>query len=174
LAEVNELDPVYHGSLRIAAQARREGGNESVDLAYLALGRAFHEQRERAETLEKLEEIARAALPAVGLDPELATRALADDSTLADVLQDHREAVEKLGAFGVPWLQLDDGTSGFFGPVVGERLRGEQSLKLWDHFVWMSSQPALYELKRGRANLPKLHGLSADFATAAPATSRRS
>jgi hypothetical protein len=63
----------------------------------------------------------------------------------------------------VPWLLPDDGTSGFFGPVVGERLRGEQALELWDHFIWISAQPSLYELKRGRANLPKLQGLSEEF-----------
>jgi 2-hydroxychromene-2-carboxylate isomerase len=163
LAAVNELDPARYAPLRVAALARREGGNHAVDLAYLALGRMFHERRERYETVDEFAPMARVALPEVGLDPDLVQRALEDESTLEDVLVEHREAVEKLGAFGVPWLLPDDGTSGFFGPVVGERLRGEQALELWDHFIWISAQPSLYELKRGRANLPKLQGLSEEF-----------
>jgi 2-hydroxychromene-2-carboxylate isomerase len=173
LAEINELDAARNGPLRIAAQARREGGNSAVDLAYLGLGRMFHERRERPETLEDLESIVHDSLQEVGLDPELARRALADDSTLDDVLSDHREAVEKLGAFGVPWLLLDDGTNGFFGPVIGERLRGKQALELWDHFLWTSAQPYLFELKRGRSSLPKLQGLSEEFMGAVPAGSTK-
>src|SRR2546421_12429670 len=82
LAAVNELDPVRNGPLRITALARREGGNEAVDRAYLALGRMNHEKRLRFETLEELEQNARESLAEVGLDPDLAKRALADQATL--------------------------------------------------------------------------------------------
>ena len=163
LAEVNELDPARAGMLRIAAQARREGGNEAVDGAYLGLGRMTHERRERYGTLDELRQIAPGALQEVGLDPALAQRALDDETTMDDVLADHREAVDKLDAFGVPWIVLQDGTKGFFGPVVGEVPRGDKATELWDHFEWISSQPSLFELKRGRASLPKLQGLSADY-----------
>lgn len=163
LTEVNQLDAVRNGPLRIAAQARREGGNEAVDRAYLGLGRLIHEQRVKFETLDELEQEAPRALGEVGLDPGIASRALHDDATLQIVLDEHREAVERYQAFGVPWLVLEGNDQGFFGPVVGERLRGEQASDLWDHFAWMSAQPALFELKRGRASLPKLLGLSEDL-----------
>lgn len=161
LAEVNEREPIRCGPLRIAAQARQEGGNAAVDLAYLALGRMIHERHERFENEEELIAKVQPALQNIGLDPGLAARALENDSTLADVLCEHREAVESFEAFGVPWLVLDDGAKGFFGPVIGEHLTGETATKLWDHFIWVSAQPYLFELKRSRANLPKLAGLSA-------------
>jgi len=163
LAEVNEQGPERMRTLRIAAQARREGGNGAVDRAYLALGRMLHERRHRPETDEEMIEAAREPLLEVGLDPDLARRALEDDSTQEDVLRDHREAAEKFDAFGVPWLVLEHGSKGFFGPVIGERVRGEEAAELWDHFVWMSGRQYLFELKRGRANLPSLPGLSAEF-----------
>lgn len=163
LQAVNELDADRNGALRICAQARREGGNEAVDRAYLALGRMTHERRERYETLDELRAIAPKALEEVGLDPGIVERALADDTTSDEVLREHKEAVEKYDAFGVPWIVLDDGTKGFFGPVIGERLRGEEAKALWDHFLFMSGQPCLYELKRGRAKLPKLQDLSNEF-----------
>ncbi len=169
LAEINELDAVRNGPLRITAQARREGGNEAVDRAYLALGRMGHERRQRYETLEELRPIAREALREVDLDPKLVDRGLDDATTIDDVLVDHRAAVEQYDAFGVPWLVLDDGTKGFFGPVIGERIRGEEALKLWEHFTFVSSRPYLFELKRGRAKLPPLQDLSNEFLEAVPA-----
>lgn len=172
LAIVNELDADRNGPLRICAQARREGGNEAVDLAYLALGRMTHERRERYETLDELRQYARPALEEVGLDPDIVDRALADASTTDEIAREHGEAVEKYDAFGVPWIVLEDGTKGFFGPVIGERLRGEDAKRLWDNFVYVSSQPYLYELKRGRAKLPKLEHLSDEFLENVPVAGR--
>ncbi|GAC1327706.1 MAG: DsbA family protein [Chloroflexota bacterium] len=166
LAEVNELGAERNGPLRIAAQARRERGNEGVDRAYLGLGRLIHEQRFKFETLDELQDRAGQALSEVGLDAALADRALADGTTLEDVLTEHRHAVSDYATFGVPWVVLDESAPGFFGPVIGERFRGEQAAELWDHFKWIDSQPALFELKRGRAHLPKLHGLSEEFVSA--------
>jgi 2-hydroxychromene-2-carboxylate isomerase len=166
LAEINELDVSRNGPLRICAQARREGGNEEVDLAYLALGRMSHDRRERFETLDELQEFARPALQEVGLDPDLVPRALDNEATLEDVLADHRHAVEEYSAFGVPWILIDGEAPGFFGPVIGERVRGDDAVRLWENFVWASKQPYLFELKRGRAPLTKLQGLSDDFVPA--------
>src|SRR5207302_9957102 len=120
-----------------AALARREGGNDAVDRTYLGLGKAFHDTRQRFETEEEFEQRALPGLSAVGLDSGLVRRALEDESTLADVLREHRDSVDTLGAFGVPWLVVNDRAPGFFGPVVGERLRGNAAVELWDHFVWV-------------------------------------
>jgi predicted DsbA family dithiol-disulfide isomerase len=163
LATINELDADRNGALRICAQARREGGNDAVERAYLALGRMIHERRQRYETLDELRAIAPAALEEVGLDPKMVDRALSDESTLQEVRDEHAYAVEHYDAFGVPWLVLEDGTKGFFGPVIGERLYGNDAAELWDHFVYISGKPSLFELKRGRVRLPQLGGLSDDL-----------
>lgn len=172
LAEVNELEPERNTALRVIAQARREGGNEAVGLAYLAIGRAFHEDRiDRGGSPEDIAEGVKPQLEAIGLDPAIADRALSDDSTLEEVLSEHRESVEKYNAFGVPWIVLDGEEHGFFGPVIGEKLEGEAAGELWDHFTWLDTQPYLYELKRGRAKLPPLAGLSAGLGERQPVTS---
>jgi len=164
LAGVNERADEWHGPLRIAALARREGGNDAVDQAYLALGRLFHEREKSFDEIAQLAELAQSYLAEVGLDPSLAPRALEDDRTLEEVLTDHRDAVERLRAFGVPWLVVDGDDVGMFGPVIGELLEGQEAVDLWDHFRWVGTRPYLYELKRGgRKKLQSLTGLSARF-----------
>lgn len=164
LAGINDRAEAWHGPLRICALARREGGNEAVDRAYLALGRLFHERAESFEKIDDLADLAQPYLAEVGLDPSLAPRALDDAGTLDEVLSDHRESVDTLGAFGVPWLLVEGDDLGFFGPVIGELVEGEEALALWDHFQFVGSRPYLYELKRGgRKSMQKLPGLSARF-----------
>lgn len=163
LTAINESDPLGYSSLRICALARREGGNDAVDAAYLALGRMLHEDRKRPHSQEDIEQNAPQYLEAVGLDPTLVTRALQDESTLEDVLTEHRDAVERLHAFGVPWCLVDDAEPGFFGPVINELVQGEPAGELLDHYAWLCSQPYLYEVKRTERSLPKLPGLSEKF-----------
>lgn len=163
LAGVNEREDTWHGPLRIAALARREGGNDAVDRAYLALGRLFHERSDSFEAIADLESLARPYLAEAGLDPELAARALSDPSTTEDVVSEQQDAIERLGAFGVPWIVLEGEEFGFFGPVINEALQGEEALALWDHFAFMGTRSYLFELKRGRKSLQSLQGLSATF-----------
>jgi 2-hydroxychromene-2-carboxylate isomerase len=163
LAGADDPDDTWHGPLRIAALARREGGNAAVDAAYLALGRFFHERPESFQEIDRLAELIAPYLADVGLDPALASRALGDPSTTDEVLRDHREAMDRYAAFGVPWLVVDGDEAGFFGPVIGELLKGNDAVTLWDDFVRMSARPYLYELKRGRKGLQDLDGLSAGF-----------
>lgn len=170
LAGVNENGDPWYGPLRICALARREGGNDAVDRAYLALGRLFHERSDSFDQIDDLAQVAQPYLAAAGLDPSLAPRALQDESTLRDVLSEHQDAVQKLGAFGVPWLVVGEADFGFFGPVIGEMITGEEAAALWDNFRWMGSRPYMYELKRGRKKMRDLQGLSESFAEREPAT----
>jgi predicted DsbA family dithiol-disulfide isomerase len=163
LAGVNERDDKWHGPLRIAALARREGGNDAVDRAYLALGRLFHERTDSFENIDELATLAEPYLVDVGLDADLAMRALADQSTVDDVVNEQKDAIDQLGAFGVPWIVLGDEEYGFFGPVINEALQGDEALALWDHFRFMGTRPYLFELKRGRKSMQALTGLSATF-----------
>ncbi len=145
LAPANQppTDPV----MRVLVQARRQGGNEALERLYLALGRARHERRENLKSPEVLG----AALEEAGLPGALLQQALDDSTTEAEVLAEHRDAVERLGAFGVPWLVLDERSFGLFGPVISEVPRAEAALELWEHTSWFLTQPYFYELKRERA-----------------------
>ena len=75
LGAINELDPYTYGPLRACALARRDGGNDAVDRAYLAFGRMFHEHRQRAQNEEELVQFSREHLADVGLDPDLVSSA---------------------------------------------------------------------------------------------------
>lgn len=164
LAGVNERADVWHGPLRIAALARREGGNDATDRAYLALGRLFHEREKSFDEIDQLGDLAGSYLTEVGLDASLAQRALEDAKTLEEVLADHTDAVERLKAFGVPWIVVDGDEMGFFGPVIGELTEGQQAVDLWEHFQWVGRQSYLFELKRGgRKRMQTLAGLSEKF-----------
>jgi predicted DsbA family dithiol-disulfide isomerase len=172
LAGVNERADVWHGPLRICALAGREGGQDAIDRAYLALGRMFHERDKSFDEIDQLAQVAAPYLEEVGLDPSLATRALEDPDTLREVLTQHQDAVERMQAFGVPWIVVDGDEMGFFGPVIGELPTGDDAVKLWEHFQWIGRQPYLYELKRGgRKKMQDLPGLSARFSERIPAES---
>lgn len=132
--------------LRALVLARREAGNEAVDRLYLALGRARHERRENL----KDEHVVQAALQEAGLDRALLARALDDPATDEEVRREHREGVERYGAFGVPWLVLGDQPFGFYGPVLSVVPTGAAAGELWDHASFLLAQPYLYELKRER------------------------
>ena len=57
-----------------------------------------------------------------GFDASLVERAVADDSTLTEVRDEHLDAVARYGAHGVPTLVLDRDYA-VYGPVVGARTR---------------------------------------------------
>ena len=129
---------------RLIVEARRQGGDRSAASMYAALGEAYHEEDRPLAERATLE----AAAVAAGFDVDLSRRALDDPSTYADLLVDHRRAVE-LGGFGVPTLSIAGGP-GFFGPVIDTRLSDEAAGELWDHVVFMLRHPNVFELKRGR------------------------
>ncbi|HZS14033.1 MAG TPA: DsbA family protein [Candidatus Dormibacteraeota bacterium] len=131
-------------ALRVLVLVEREHGNDAMARAYTEIGEAWHE---RGEPLGELPTL-RGALEAAGLDPSLADRALADDSTYDDLLAQHREACEQQ-CFGVPTLSFD-GSPAIFGPVVDRRLSPEEAGELWDHTAWLIRHGFFFELKRNR------------------------
>ena len=138
--------------LRVLALVRRKHGQEAVDRLYGALGRARFEREETINDPAVLE----AALEEIGLDRGLRAAALADDSTRDEVLKEHHEVVERLEAFGVPMIVLDDGKGpGMFGPVIKSVPEGEAAGELWDRFVWLTRHPEFCEVKRSRG--PRRH-----------------
>jgi hypothetical protein len=142
LKDVHEMS-VY--PFRVMALARREYGPKVVDRLYLDMAVARHEGNANIADISVLE----SSVLAAGLDASLVTRALEDESTMNDVEADHQSAV-KMGAFGVPTIEVDHDRRGFFGPVISEVPEGEAAGQLWDHFSWMIEQPYFYEIKRER------------------------
>ena len=141
-AEHAESDAV----LRAVILARRRGGNEAVDRFYQALGRARYDQQRKLADPGVVEE----ALEEAGLDRALLQAALEDPTTNHDALKEHREAVEAVGAFGVPWLVLDGRPFGFYGPIISEVPRGQDALDLWEHTAYFLKHETFFELKRSR------------------------
>ena len=134
---------------RTLALARRQGGNDAVERLYLALGAAQHGRRENIKDLAIIQEAAKQA----DLDPGIVEAALADESTVQDVLADHEEAVRRYRAFGVPTLAIEGSDVGFYGPIIQFVPRGEDAGELWDYTSWALRQPNLFELKRDRGNV---------------------
>ena len=144
-------EPDYQNSgswaaLRTLALARRQGGNEVIEELYLTLGAAQHGRQESIKQLDVLRDAAKKA----DLDPAIVDAALADDSTIHDVLADHEEAVRRYRAFGVPTIAIEGLDVGFYGPIIQVVPHGEEAGEMWDHMAWALHQPNLFELKRDR------------------------
>ncbi len=135
-------------ALRTLALAGRELGNDAVGKLYAALGDRIHERKERLSP-----ELVGAALADAGLDGGLLDRALADDTTAAEVRAQHAEGATSVEAFGVPTIVLQSGR-GMFGPVVAVAPAGEEAGELWDHVRWMIDRDGFFELKRERDRRP--------------------
>jgi hypothetical protein len=137
--------------MRVFAQVRRQHGEEGVDRFYEAMCRARFERNEALDDAAVIE----AGLREAGFDPGLRAAALADPSTREVVESEHNGVVQRLEAFGVPTLVLDNGEGpGIFGPVINPVPQGEAAGELWDHVVWLTRQPGFFELKRSRGVRP--------------------
>ncbi len=135
--------------LRTLALARRIGGNELVEKVYLALGASQHGHQQSIRDAEGV----RTALQQAGLDVGMVDAALADETTIEDVLGDHQEAVQRYRAFGVPTIAFEGSNVGFYGPIIQFVPRGEDAGEMWDYTAWTLRQPNLFELKRDRGGV---------------------
>jgi len=144
---------------RVLAAARNKGGNEAVERLYVSLGEVIHgeQRREAAGTEAGVTE----ALQRAGLPEALYQEALSDPSTEAALVDEHKAAVERLGAFGVPTLALEGSSIGIFGPVIEPIPSGAEADELWAHTRWLLEQPYVWEVKRQRnVKLQPQHVLS--------------
>jgi protein-disulfide isomerase-like protein with CxxC motif len=129
--------------LRTLALVKTMDGNESAGKLYLAMGQRSHEVPRRL-TLGLVQE----ALADVGADATLVEKAMGDPETREQVLRDHRTAVERVGAFGVPTIVLESG-KGIFGPVIEDEGATEPA-EMWTHVRWLIEKEGFFELKRER------------------------
>ena len=155
LAEVNRdkrdiadaLVPLVRAE-RLLVAARRSGGEEGIRALYLALGDAHHEDGRSLGDDATLS----GALQAAGLDSAILETAMADTTTLAELLDEHRAVAER-GAFGVPTLSVD-GSAPFFGPIIDRRISGAEAGEVWDIVAPVLTDPRIFELKRERTGHP--------------------
>jgi 2-hydroxychromene-2-carboxylate isomerase len=135
--------PIAYGwtPMRVGALLRRDD-MALCDAWYAACGHALHREGRRPYE----EEVARELLDSIGAAPDAWDRALADPTTHDDVRNDHDEAVECHGGFGVPIIVLPEGRA-LFGPVVVPAPMGAAALDLWRLTVAYARFPGLYELK---------------------------
>lgn len=132
-------------AMRLLAKARQVSGNQAMGDLYFAVGKARHERQQALNDLKVLA----GALEQAGLPADLLEESRVDDGLDAKLEQDYARTV-KLGAFGVPTLFLDNGSSPFYGPLIDVVPRGEEAGKLWDYVSGLMQMPYFYELKRSR------------------------
>jgi protein-disulfide isomerase-like protein with CxxC motif len=140
-------------ALRTSLLVRDSEGESACGDFYAAIGqRYFYGLEDLRE-----ESTIRSALSDAGLDPDLYTTALNDDSTWEAVAAEHQRLVDEVGAFGVPTIRLDGGQGpGMFGPVIQDVPPDDEARELLEHVLWLIRYQTFYELKSGRANYPDL------------------
>src|SRR5262245_9622154 len=131
---------------RVMAMAQRKGGNDALDRLYVAYGNARHGRKD--DYMDPT--IQARCLEEAGLPRSLYDEALADESTLEEVRNQTQQAMDSVGAFGVPTLALVGSNIGVFGPVIDPVPDGAQAQALWDNVYASLQQPFLYEMKRTR------------------------
>jgi len=109
-----------------------------VENLYMVLGDALHGQREDGNEM-----LLRSTLIAAGLPETLYAESQADRTYEQELVAEHQQAVEELGAFGVPTLRLPGSAISFFGPVVDPVPPGAAAVELWEHVQWSLGQPYL-------------------------------
>jgi predicted DsbA family dithiol-disulfide isomerase len=143
-------------ALRTAVMVRRAHGEPAVGRFYAAQGAAIHERAEQGDDLAVIEESLRTA----GLAPDLARRAMDDETTWTDVQREHDEVVSRHRAFGVPTIVLDGGEGlSMFGPIVIDVPSDADARELWRHFVWLARNDNFAEVKRERPRSPDLESV---------------
>ena len=135
------------GQMRVGALIRRELGNDALDRWYETVGNAFFYDGVKTHVPEVHEQI----ITGAGFDPAFVHRAVADESTLDEVREEHQDAVARYGAHGVPTLVFEHGYA-VYGPVVVPAPTGDDAVALWELVRGMQRFPHLYELRH-----PKTH-----------------
>jgi 2-hydroxychromene-2-carboxylate isomerase len=154
LEEVNRVDGKRHpwerpwsygfGQMRVGALIRRELGNDALDRWYDAVGNAFFNEGVKTH----VPETHGAVIERAGFDAAFVERAIADESTLEEVRDEHLDSVARYGAHGVPTIVFHPTDYAVYGPVVVPAPEGEDATALWDLVVAMRRFPHLYELRR--------------------------
>ena len=152
--------PVLHelgrDLLRVAAAARRDGGNDAVAALYTATGQWLHVGGLTAQIFSGApvpDGLIADIVADAGLDPSLADAA--EEETLDAVLREETTlAFGRTGDdVGTPILTFDPGRDtemSLFGPVISKAPTGEEALEVWDAVRTLARTRGFAELKRSR------------------------
>ena len=125
--------------------------HEAVQSYYWELGRRIHHDRDFLDF--DLKDV----LNSIGVnDQHLAAY---EDSSFDEKIRSRMdEGIELAGDdIGTPIIAFKDtqgGKVGIFGPVITRVLEQEESLKMWDSVVTLTTSPGFWELKRTRTEGP--------------------
>ena len=137
--------------LRVMESLRKAEGDDAVFPLYWEYGRRIHHDKELVFDPAD-------ALAAVGADASHAA-AFDDDAWDPEIRRRMDEGLELAGDdIGTPLIAFDndDGEKvALFGPVITRVPPKEQSLRLWDGFVFMATVPGFWEVKRTRTERPE-------------------
>jgi 2-hydroxychromene-2-carboxylate isomerase len=140
------------GQMRVGALIRRELGNDAVDRWYETVGHAFFYGGVKTHVPDTHAEV----IAGAGFDPSLVERAIADESTLTEVRDEHIDAVARYGAHGVPTIVFESGYA-VYGPVVVPAPMGDDAVALWELTRNMQRFPHLYELRHPKTTDDLVH-----------------
>lgn len=128
---------------RVITAVNEKFGQEKTLALYTALGTRIHPRKEKFS-----EELIRASLTDVGLNPDLA---LEMNNTGWDekIIDSHNRGIRLVGDdVGTPIISIEG--NAFFGPVISPAPKGEEAGKLWDGVVAATAYPGFFEIKRSR------------------------
>jgi hypothetical protein len=140
------------GQMRVGALIRREEGNDALDRWYATVGNAFFYDGVKMHIPEMHAKV----IADAGFDPAFVERAIADETTLTEVRDEHLDSVARYGAHGVPTIVFDDDYA-VYGPVVVPAPDGDDAVALWDVTRGMRRFPHLYELRHPKTHDDLLH-----------------
>lgn len=141
-----------HGMLRVMESVRTDLGNEGVFRAYWAFGTHIHHDRNLFDF-----DVAE-VLAAIGIDSGHA-RAFGHASWDGEIRRRMDAGLALVGDdVGTPIIAMEDARGdrvGMFGPVITRAPNREDSLRLWDGLVAVTTVPGFWELKRTRTEGPE-------------------
>jgi len=150
-SEWYEPNRFTHNLLRVMESVRSAYGDEAVFPLYWDFGRRIHHDKDRSFDPS-------VSLEAVGLD---GIHVAAFDNPVWDAEIERRMAVglDLAGTdIGTPIIAFDDDAGdrvAIFGPVITRVPSKEDSLRLWDAVVTLTTTPGFWELKRTRTERPE-------------------
>lgn len=155
--EYRHLHAVGHACLRVALAVEKEHGNNAVGDFYTTLGIEGHNNRRRQDFADNSKNLVAECLAKAKL-PESFAATLDDESFDPFIVESTKTALARTGKdVGTPILTFRPGQASegsFFGPVVAQRPRGEEALRLWDAVEVLATTPGVSELKRSLRGSP--------------------
>ncbi|MCA9834619.1 MAG: DsbA family protein [Thermomicrobiales bacterium] len=129
-----------------AFQGAHAAGKQGAD-KYLAYMAALYNQRHINKRNLGTQQILEETAVQVGLDLDQFREDLKSDEVFEIFKNDHTEAVEKYGIFGVPTILFENGQSAYLRIKIGEP--PVDPVAFWDEFVAIvRDRPTILEIKR--------------------------